>query len=201
MRIQEYAEKRKYALKPSTLKTHMWALKTFEIITGCYNREPGVDDVAYFLDVFEEHGLKRTTVSRFYCNVIKQYFKLFLPHLVPELDRLFEVRKPVVRQSDYTSVHLTKDDIRSILDELKIPHDLIIAISYCFCRRLGEVLALRKQDVRNNSITFHIFKKKGDVRVDMPMELLPERWQERLFEYAENAGTLAGKTVRIRGEH
>jgi len=186
MRIKEYAEKRKYALKPTTLQKHISALKTFERIVGCYDREPTIEDVEYFLDAFENEGLKHTTVSRFYCSVLKQYFKLFNPELVPELERLFEIRKPKIAQDDFRAVHLSKDDIRKILAKLDIPHNIIIATMYCFCRRLGEVLALEKRDVTDTRITFNIFKKKGIKKVEMPITLMPEKWRERLLEWKSN---------------
>jgi len=183
MIINEYVRKRKYALKQSTLEKHVSALRTFEKITGCYDREPTLEDIDYFLDAFEDHGLKHTTVSRFYCSVIKQYLKLFNTALVPEVERLFEVRKPKVSQVDFRSVHLSKDDVREILSRLDEPYDLIVAVMYSFCRRLGEVLALTRNDISEDMVAFHIFKKKGLVRVEMPMYLLPEYWQQRLFDY------------------
>jgi len=181
MRIDEYVAKRKYALKPSTLQRHVEALRTFERITGCHDREPTLEDVEFFLDSFERAGLKHTTVSVVICSALKQYFKLFHPQLVPELERIFEMRKPKVSISDFRSVHLTKDDIREIISRLKLPHNLIIAMMYSFCRRLGEVLALEKKDVTKTTITFNIYKKKGLMRVVMPMDLLPEKWRDTLF--------------------
>ena len=184
MRIGEYERKRKYALNSKTLKSHVSMLRTFEKITGCENREPTLEDIDYFLDAFESYGLKRTSVVR-YLSVVKQYLKLFNPSIVPEVDRLLEIRRPVVSQRDYRSVHLSKDDVREILRRLDEPYDLIIAIMYSFCRRLGEVLALTRSDVRRDSVTFHIFKKKNLMRVEMPMYLLPEHWQQKLFSYLE----------------
>lgn len=181
MRIDEYAEKRKYALKPSTLDKHVSALRTFEKVAECYG-EPTLEHVNYFLDVFESVGLKTTTVS-FYCSVIKQYFKLFNPELVPSLEQLFEIRKPRVSQADFRAVHLSKEDVRKILQRLNLPYNLIIAMMYCFCRRLGEVLALEKKDIARGTITFGIFKKKGVMRVTMPLSLMPLHWQEKLFDY------------------
>ena len=184
MRIEEYERKRRYALKPRTLKSHISILRTFERVTGCYDREPTLEDVDRFIDVFEDYGLKHTSVAR-YLSVVKQYLKLFNPSIVPEVDRLLEIRRPVVTQRDYRSVHLSKDDIREILRRLDEPYDLIIATMYCFCRRLGEVLALTKNDISRDTVTFYIFKKKDLVRVEMPMYLLPEYWQQKLFSYLE----------------
>ena len=182
MRIDEYVRKRKYALKPRTLKSHMSMLRTFEKVTGCYNREPTLEDINNFLDVFEDYGLKHTSVPR-YLDVVKQYLKLFNPTIVPDVERLLEMRRPKVSLRDYRSVHLSNDDVREILSRLYEPYDLIIAVMYSFCRRLGEVLALTKSDIREDSIIFHIFKRKDVMRVEMPMYLLPEHWQQKLFSY------------------
>jgi len=182
MRIDEYVRKRKYALNPRTLKSHISMLRTFEKITGCENREPTLEDINHFLDAFESYGLKHTSVPR-YLNVVKQYLKLFNPDIVPDVVRLFEIRRPRVSLRDYRSVHLSKDDVREILNRLNRPYDLVIATMYCFCRRLGEVLALTKSDIRRDTITFYIFKKKDLMRVEMPMDLMPEYWQQRLFSH------------------
>ena len=184
MRIDEYVVKRKYALKPRTLKSHVSMLRTFEKITGCEDREPTLEDINHFLDTFESYGLKHTSVPR-YLDVVKQYLKLFNPTIVPEVERLLEIRRPKVSLRDYRSVHLSKDDVREILSRLYEPYDLVIATMYCFCRRLGEVLALTKSDIRRDSIIFHIFKRKDVMRVEMPADLMPGYWRQRLFSYLE----------------
>ena len=182
MRIDEYARLRKYAVKPKTLESHVSILRTFEKVTGCYNREPTLDDINNFIDSFEMYGLRNTSAAR-YLNVVKQYLKLFNPSIVPDVERLLEMRRPTVSWRDYRSTYLSKEDVKEILCRLYEPYDLIIALMYSFCRRLGEVLALTKEDIGTDTIVFCIFKKKKPIRVEMPIYLLPDRWRQRLFDY------------------
>ena len=180
MRIDEYIAGRRYSLKPATLKTHRYALQTFSKIVGCEDREPTIDDVRKFLIEFPKHGLKHTTVSITYCSAVKQYFKLFHPDMVDSVVRVFEMQKPSTTTSDFRSSYLSEKDIKRIISKLKPPHNLITAISYTYCRRLGEVLDLEKKDISDNSITFSIKKKKKAMKVEMPLDLLPGSWREEL---------------------
>jgi len=187
MQIEEYARKRKHALKPTTLKVHVSVLRTFQAITGCNDREPSLRDVEYFIvnamdQDFTEEPLRKTSMVN-YLSVIKQYFRLMRLPERDDLHDLYLMMKPSVRQEDYRRVILTEDEVARILGTGNDPYVLACALGYCMCRRVSEVLMLKGTDVKDDQVVFNILKKKEAIKRSLPLGLLPERWRERLLEY------------------
>jgi len=150
MQIEEYVKKRKLALGEHTLKVHESVLRHFELVTGCYGREPTLEDVEYYIvnamdeNFMQELGkqpLKKTTLAA-YLNVIKQYFRAMRLLERDELHDLFLMMRPKVRQEDYRRTILTEEEVSRVLRHADEPYDLAFALGYCCCRRLGEILMI-----------------------------------------------------------
>lgn len=197
MDVDRYLEKRKLALSKETLKVHSSVLSTFEVVTGCFDREPTLNDVEEFIlrAMDEEFMLgigrkpvKKTTLS-YYLTVVKQYFRAMRLEGLEEFHDLMLVMKPRVRQEDYRRAVLTEEEVRELLKVAEEPYGLAFALGYCCCRRLSEVLMLKGGDVHKTHITFNILKKKDRVVRDLPVTLLPERWREELFRVKKKVGS------------
>jgi len=183
---------------------HSSALRTFQLVTGCFGREPTIEDVEYFVqasmqaELMHELGreaLKKTSIAK-YLQVVRTYFKAMRLRQMEELEDIYALIRPVVRTEDYRRVILSEKEVERLLEAARTPYDLAFAIGYCFCRRLSEVLMLKGSDVRDNSVTFNVLKKKETIRKDLPLELLPEEWRQRLLQFRGKKGYVIGLTAR-----
>ena len=198
MNISAYLTKRKLALDSKTLKVHESILKHFEEVTGSHDREPTLEDVErYILLAMDESAMgkigkkpiKKTTLAN-NLRVVKQYFiAMRLPDR-DDLHDIFLMMRPRVRQDDYRRAVLTEKEVRKVIAKSRPPYDIAFVLGYCHCRRITEILMLRGTDVHRTHITYNILKKGDTVRRDVPLDLIPDQYRDRLLD-------MAGKNVRV----
>lgn len=153
-----------------TVSVYTYFVKKF--IEFCNGREPRLEDVVKFLNVFADRSVyTQYTV----CYSLRYFFKVCPyvdPNLVPEPTRIREVRKRVI---------IPEEAIVEGLKRLPLKLAAMLGITYELGLRVTELCMLRYGDVNLNEWTVYVRRLKGSVTAVQP--LVTDEVKNVLHEY------------------
>jgi len=164
--------------------------------------QPGLESLNLWLDDLLKRGLSSSTLGVYAYDVLS-YFEIMMFDLDEKKLKLLKKRLPPrnVGEVDF----LTDDEVARLITKTPSPiRRLIYALCYTYARRLGEVLALTKDnlDLENGTITFTILKKKREEKATYEVEPWIKEMlvkydnilgKQRLFEITARAVEMAFK--------
>jgi integrase len=166
-----------------TLERKLVALSLYDRFLEERGLQPGVESLSLWLDELRRRGLSPNTVGAYGRDVLT-YFDFMMIDVDERKVKMLKRTLPPVRVGKVEV--LTKDEVAKLIERAgSLRNKLIYLLCYSYARRLGEVLALTKEDVdlERGTITFPILKRKS--RETATYELEP-MIRELMREYVKS---------------
>jgi len=175
---------------PKTLRAYQGWVRPFQAFTK--SKDPRLltgSDARDFLTFLAEKKKVSASSQNQAFNALLFLYKHILKKDLGELKGIVRAkRKP------YIPVVLSREEIDTIIDNLKYPYDLVVKLLYGCGLRISEGLKLRVQDFNFDTciLSIHDGKGKKDRSVPLPQTLMPE-----LKAHLEKVTTLHEKDLEF----
>jgi integrase len=147
----------------ATIERKVKVLRMYDEFLERSGLEPGPESLAAWLDSLK---VKPQSLA-VYARDVLSYFNIMMFDVDERKVRQVKSMIPPVtfRQPEVLSV----DEVRRVIEVSRHPHKVAFALAYTYARRLSEVLAC-EVDLKSNTVTFPIAKRRGSERVTFKLE-------------------------------
>lgn len=175
--IETYKLRASASYSPRTLEKRLIILRKYDEFLKERGLEIGPESLMLWLDELQKNGYSNATLSA-YAHAVLSYFDLMLIKVDERSLKAIKRRLPQV--SNENVEYLTDDEVARLIQVAPPHRKVLYAITYAYARRLGEVLLLRWNDIdmKNDTITFTILKKKSNERATYKLE----RWIKDMLQ-------------------